>query len=103
MHQPLCRGAAGEQRDGGGERKRCELENRLAVNIVNFPIQVGATVVAGYYSSADEFPATVNPNSRPRAEDLVAICCSMAKSAVEPDAALMGRIRQVKDALGAPW
>jgi tetratricopeptide (TPR) repeat protein len=44
-----------------------------------------------------------NPNSRPRAEDLSATCCSMALSAVEPDAKLWKRLRQIHDGLGAPW
>ena len=46
---------------------------------------------------------TENPNSRPRAEDLSATCCSMALNSVEPDAALWTRIYQIKDGLGQPW
>jgi hypothetical protein len=44
-----------------------------------------------------------NINSRPRADDLVATCCSMAMHGVEPDAALRARILQVRDGLGDPW
>jgi tetratricopeptide (TPR) repeat protein len=44
-----------------------------------------------------------NPNSRPRAEDLSATCCSMALNAVEPDAKLWMRLRQIHDGLRAPW
>jgi immune inhibitor A len=33
------------------------------INIVNFDPDVGATVVAGYYSSADEYPKPVNEHS----------------------------------------
>jgi hypothetical protein len=44
-----------------------------------------------------------NPNSRPRAEDLSATCCSMALHAVEPDAELWKRIRQISEQLGDPW
>jgi immune inhibitor InhA-like protein/CARDB protein len=33
------------------------------INIVNFDPDVGATVVAGYYSSGDEYPMTVNAHS----------------------------------------
>jgi hypothetical protein len=47
--------------------------------------------------------AVENPNSRPHAEDLSAICLSMAKRLVEPDAALWARIREIKGALGDPW
>jgi len=45
----------------------------------------------------------VNPNSRPRAEDLAATCRSMARHGVKPDADLWSRIRQIKGALGTPW
>jgi tetratricopeptide (TPR) repeat protein len=44
-----------------------------------------------------------NPNSRPRAEDLAATCCSMAVHAVEPSAELWARIREIEAALGPPW
>ena len=45
----------------------------------------------------------VNPNSRPRADDLVATCCLMARLAIDPDETLRIRIRQIHDALGEPW
>jgi len=44
-----------------------------------------------------------NPNSRPRAEDLSATCCSMAMHVVEPDAELWLQIHQVRKGLGQPW
>jgi hypothetical protein len=44
-----------------------------------------------------------NPNSRPRAEDLVATCLSMARSGVDPDAPLWKRMQEVRKALGDPW
>jgi hypothetical protein len=44
-----------------------------------------------------------NPNSRPRAEDLVATCLSLAKGGVEPDKELWGRIEKAFAGLGAPW
>jgi len=44
-----------------------------------------------------------NPNSRPRAEDLAATCCSMAVRRVEPDAELRARLLQVCDGLKEPW
>jgi tetratricopeptide (TPR) repeat protein len=44
-----------------------------------------------------------NPNSRPRAEDLTATCCSMALHAVEPGPQLLDRIREIRDGLGDPW
>jgi hypothetical protein len=45
----------------------------------------------------------VNPNSRPRAEDLSATCRSLALNGVEPDEALWIRIREIKEGLGQPW
>jgi hypothetical protein len=47
--------------------------------------------------------AIENPNSRPRAEDISAICLSMALNKVEPDAALWARIREIQANLGDPW
>ncbi|RPI62541.1 MAG: hypothetical protein EHM48_03915, partial [Planctomycetaceae bacterium] len=47
--------------------------------------------------------SVINPNSRPRAEDLSAICRSMAKHAVEPDAAMWSSIRKSNKELGHPW
>lgn len=44
-----------------------------------------------------------NPNSRPRAEDLAGSCVSMAVNAVEPDAKLWNRLRQIHKGLGPPW
>lgn len=45
----------------------------------------------------------VNPNSRPRADDYAATCCSMALRGVEPDAALWSRLVEVEGKLGDPW
>ena len=45
----------------------------------------------------------INPNSRPRAEDLSTTCCSMAILAVEPDSQLWTRIHQIREGLGQPW
>ncbi|MBN1256987.1 MAG: hypothetical protein JXA52_04710 [Planctomycetes bacterium] len=45
----------------------------------------------------------VNPNSRPRAEDLSAICCSLAKNGVEPDHELWEGIHNSTKELGDPW
>lgn len=45
----------------------------------------------------------LNPNSRPRAEDLAATATSMAVNGVEPDAALMARLKSIRAGLGDPW
>jgi len=47
--------------------------------------------------------AVVNPNSRPRGEDLAEVCTSMAEHDVTPTADLQARIRQTFEALGRPW
>jgi len=60
-----------------------------------------ASALAVYKRAVEE--ATVNPNSRPRAEDLSAICCSLAKHEVEPDLELWARLTKVHDGLGEPW
>jgi tetratricopeptide (TPR) repeat protein len=44
-----------------------------------------------------------NPNSRPRAEDLAATCCSMAVHAAKPGPQLLGRIHEIRKGLGDPW
>jgi hypothetical protein len=44
-----------------------------------------------------------NPNSRPRAEDLSATCCSMALHEVEPSPAMWARIREIQKGLSDPW
>jgi hypothetical protein len=45
----------------------------------------------------------LNPNSRPRAEDLAATCGSLARSGLQPDAALHARLLAIRDGLGDPW
>ena len=47
--------------------------------------------------------AVINVNSRPRAEDLSAICASMAVQGREPDEAFWTRIREIQTNLGDPW
>lgn len=44
----------------------------------------------------------LNSVTKYQAEDISAICCSMASSAVEPDAQLWARIKQIKEGLGRP-
>lgn len=46
---------------------------------------------------------TANPNSRPRAFDLVATCVAMAKAGIEPSTAIRSRIREIAGGLGEPW
>jgi hypothetical protein len=44
-----------------------------------------------------------NPNSRPRADDLCALCCSMAVHGFRPDDALLRRVGEVCAGLREPW
>jgi hypothetical protein len=54
-----------------------------------------------YKRGVDE--SLVNPNARPRVEDLVATCLSLAQNGVEPDAELNAQLEKVSKGLGAPW
>jgi len=45
----------------------------------------------------------VNPNSRPRADDLAETCVSMAVHGVEPDATTWARVHEILESLGPPW
>lgn len=52
-------------------------------------------------SAAEE--GVVNPNSKPRAEDLAGLCMMMAQEGIEPDAALLARLQTIRKGLGQPW
>ena len=54
-----------------------------------------------YGKALDE--AVVNPNSRPRAENLSTICRSLALHGVEPTDALRDRIHAIRKGFGDPW
>ncbi len=60
-----------------------------------------ATALKVYKRAVEE--GAQNVNSRPRAEDLTATCCSMARHGVEPDAELKARLVAISDKLGDPW
>lgn len=45
----------------------------------------------------------LNPNSRPRAEDLSATCLSLGVARVEPTPEMTRRIEQIRAALADPW
>lgn len=60
-----------------------------------------ASALSVYRRAVEE--GVVNPNSRPRAEDLSATCRSMAVHGVEPDAELWASLRRVREGLGPPW
>lgn len=89
--------------------------NKHQSEIINIDKAKTLIAVAEAFQTMGDFPAALavykqavevaieNPNSRPRAEDLSAICLSMAQHAAKPDAALWARIREIKSALGDPW
>lgn len=54
-----------------------------------------------YRLALDE--GSLNPNARPRALDLAAVCASMAKVGFAPDEAIWSRIEAIQKGLGAPW
>lgn len=60
-----------------------------------------AAALAVYKRAVEE--GVHNPNSRPRAEDLSATCCSMALHGVEPDGSLWARMEDIRGRLGDPW
>lgn len=69
----------------------------------------GAYLITGQTTVAMEFyrraveAGVENPNSRPRAEDLVATCLAMARLGFAPDRALWERMQQVEGGLTDPW
>lgn len=66
-------------------------------------VELGDDVAAIQVYEKALVAALVSPNSRPRTDDLVSICCSMALHDCKPTDALMARFRGVHDALGHPW
>lgn len=54
-----------------------------------------------YAQAMDE--ARINPNSRPQAEDLCTLCCSMALAGITPSAEWLSRLESWKEELGRPW
>jgi len=105
---------------GDGSGGRAELRDALAtydeewVDMTDI-WRAGALrpVAEGFHRTGDSAQAklvyarvledgNVNPNVKPRAEDLSATCCSMALYAFEPDAAMLSRIRALRDGLVQP-
>jgi tetratricopeptide (TPR) repeat protein len=122
LRLPLdARLAAIRHRAGDTERARSEADAALALyeaersiitNIYRagvlrplaeayFEMGDAATARAIYARALEE--GVVNPNSRPRAEDLSDTCCSMARTGLEPDERMWDRIREIKKGLSHPW
>ena len=45
----------------------------------------------------------INPNSRPRLDDLCRICCSLAAHGIEPTESLWRQLEEMNNNLGMPW
>lgn len=64
---------------------------------------IGDTEKAGLFYGKALAEGVVNPNSRPRAQDLIATCISMVATGFTPDAAMQERIQSIGKGLGQPW
>jgi tetratricopeptide (TPR) repeat protein len=119
--QLRARLAALRFRCGGADVARAELQTALTLfnekqsEIINidkaetlipvaeaFLVMGDSAQAQAVYKQAVE-AAVENPNSRPRAEDLSAICLSMTLNKIEPDEALWKRIKEIQANLGDPW
>ena len=111
-HRFLAGDAARARTDADALRTQFDAERESIVNIYRTEtlcplaeayqtMKAGAAAMAVYKKAVEE--GVVNPNSRPRAEDLSAVCCSMAVKGVEPDADLWFHMRQIYEGLGHPW
>ncbi|MDI6451234.1 hypothetical protein [Anaerobaca lacustris] len=107
---------AGDEAGARAEAERAlDLFGAKRDTIVNiYRAQTLRPIAEAYYAMGDTAAALdlykraveagmENPNARPRADDLVATCCSLALHAVEPDAVLASRIREIQAGLGDPW
>ncbi len=117
----MARLAALRHRAGDKDKARSEADAALAMfaaerkNIVDIYRAGALRPLAEAYQSMGDTAAALavykgaveegvhNPNSRPRAEDLSATCCSMALHWVEPDGSLWARLEEIHSRLGDPW
>ncbi len=60
-----------------------------------------AAMLDCYALALDE--GALNPNARPRAEDLCATCVSIGRVGITPPPALLERIRSIQSSLTDPW
>jgi hypothetical protein len=112
-----------EHRFLAGDQQRARAETQDVLNLFDterqkivdiYRAQMLRAIAQAYWTMGDTAAALdlyeraieagiENPNSRPRAEDLAATCCSMASHNVKPNAELLSRIHQIRDGLGDPW
>jgi len=89
--------------DGGRER----IVNIYRARVLR-PLAEAYVAIGDFEKARTMYARTIeegalNPNSRPRCDDLVATVCSMVVRDVEPDAALRSRIAEIRSKLGQPW
>jgi tetratricopeptide (TPR) repeat protein len=113
--------AQAKARSGDGEGCATQLEAAVArfdagrADILDIDRARPLRAIAEAYAAAGETSkaramyaraveeGAVNPNARPRAEDLVATILSMVAAEVEPGAELAARMAAVREGLVAPW
>jgi tetratricopeptide (TPR) repeat protein len=106
----------GDTKAGRAELRRLRTEYEVrAETIVNLRraaswralaegyLLLGDTDDAGYCYAAALDAGALNPNARPRAEDLSATCVSMAVSGFMPPPELLLRIENIRAGLADPW
>ncbi len=88
------------------DERREEIQNLFRASVLRplaeAYVAMGDSTAALVYARAVE-EGLENPNARPRADDLVATCVSMARNEFEPGASLWTRLREAHAALGDPW
>jgi hypothetical protein len=104
--------AEAAERDAAAELARFDAERERIVDVFRggalrplaeayHAMGDGRTALAIYARAVEE--GALNPNSRPRADDLVATCCSLAVEGVEPGGELWTKLRSIYEGLGEPW
>lgn len=94
-----CRGEFEAQREHIVDIHRADVLRAIA----SAEARCGRTELARADFARAVEEGVVNPNSRPRAEDLAETCRALALTGVEPDDALWSRLRAIAAGLGEPW
>ena len=116
MHVARARIRAGDSAAGRADIERLRREYDAKVEyVVNLRRGMSLRALAEGWAMLGERDAALrcwaealeagvlNPNSRPRAEDLAATVCSMAVAGVPPTPAMRSRIDTIRNGLGDPW
>ncbi|MBL8897664.1 MAG: hypothetical protein JNM84_08550 [Planctomycetes bacterium] len=98
--------------DLGAVLERYEGERERIVDI--YRSRVLRSIAAAYQTQGDASRARTlflraaeegfaNPNALPRAEDLLATCCAIVRSGLEPEPEQLERLRTLRRSLRQPW